>query len=264
VDNTVDMAPDVGHALREARIRRGIELSEVQQITKIRTRYLRAMEEERWELLPGAPYARGFLSTYARFLGLDEETLVAEYRRATERVEEPEPIPEEMLPKRGVVRRSPLRPSAAVLAGFVAAAVLSVVVVIGLTGGSGNGGHGLQASGPKQSGGSPGPSRTAPSSTFPAPQPALASLWLRSTGTVWVCLVDDQGAALINGATLTADEERGPFEARTFKVTFGNGYVQMEVDEKPVEVPEVAEPVGYQITPRGVSELDPSSRPTCL
>lgn len=260
------MAPEVGHALREARIRRGIELSEVEQVTKIRTSYLRAMEEERWELLPGAPYVRGFLSTYARFLGLDGEALVEEYRRRHERVEEPEPIPEEMLPRRGVVGRRAIKPSAAVLAGLVAAAVLGVVVVVGLIGDSGNGRHGVgRAAGVKQGGASSaGPSITPPSSTLPASEPATASLWLRSNGTVWVCLVDDQGGALINGVTLTADESRGPFEARAFRVTFGNGYVQMEVDEKPVGVPRVAEPLGYQITPRGVSELDPSSRPTCL
>lgn len=255
------MAPEIGPSLREARIRRGIELSEVEQATKIRVRYLRAMEEDRWELLPGTAYRRGFLSTYAPFLGLDAEAMIHEYDRQ-ERVEEMEPIPEEMLPKRGVVRRSPIRPSVAVLTGLLAAAVLGVAVVIGITGGSGNGGHGAgRAASPKHGGGSPAATST---TELPAPQPAQASLWLRSTGTVWVCLVDDQGRPLINGETLTTGEARGPFEARAFEVTFGNGYVAMEVDDKPIEVPRAAQPLGYQITARGVTRLDSSARPTCL
>lgn len=87
---------------------------------------------------------------------------------------------------------------------------------------------------------------------------------MRATGTVWVCLIGDRGHALVNGETLTADEVRGPFEARAFKVTFGNGSVEMEVDGNPVGLPQVAEPLGYQVTAQGVSELNPSSRPTCV
>ena len=87
---------------------------------------------------------------------------------------------------------------------------------------------------------------------------------LRSSGTVWVCLVDDRGRALVNGETLVAGEARGEFRARAFEVTFGNGAVDMEVDDEPVEVPDLAEPLGYRITPGGVRELDPASRPTCV
>lgn len=256
------MAPEIGKTLREARIRRGLELGSVEQVTKIRIKYLSAMEEDRWELLPGEAYARGFLSTYARFLGLDEKALVEEYRRGHERAEELEPIPEEMLPKRGVVRRAPTRSSVAVLVGLIAAAVLGVVVVLGLTGGPGDGGRGTgRAASPKHDGASPA---TSSATEPPVAQPARSSLQLRSTGTVWVCLIGDRGRTLVNGETLAADEVRGPFEARAFRVTFGNGSVQMEVDGKPVGVPQVAEPLGYQITSQGVRELNPSSRPTCV
>jgi Helix-turn-helix domain len=70
------MAGAIGEALREARIRRGIELGEVERVTKIKIKYLRAIEEEQWQLLPAPAYARGFLSTYARFLELDDRALV--------------------------------------------------------------------------------------------------------------------------------------------------------------------------------------------
>ena len=255
------MAPQIGEALREARTRRGIEMSEVEQATKIRVRYLRAMEEDRWELLPGAAYARGFLRTYATFLGLDGAALVQEYSRQHQGVEESHPKDEPLLltdPGPGKLRVSR---SGAVLAGLAVAALVGVVVGFGLTGGSGNGGHhgakGARHGAGTQAGGAP------PTATSTAERPSGVSLRLRPIGTVWVCLVDDRGRALINGLTLAAGEARGPFTAGAFKVTFGNGAVQMDVDGKPVKVPQVAEPLGYQITTQGVRQLDPAARPTC-
>src|SRR5215207_6150442 len=91
------MATRIGKALREARSDRGIELSEAERVTKIRAKLLRAMEEERWEDLPEPVYVRAFLSTYARFLGLDDAPLVEEYSRTVEAAQEPEPIPEGVL-----------------------------------------------------------------------------------------------------------------------------------------------------------------------
>lgn len=255
------MAPDIGPALRAARLRLGIELNDVQQVTKIRTRFLRAMEEDRWEVLPGPAYARGFLATYAHFLGLDHEALVEEYRRLHEPVEEVEPIPEEMLPRRGAARRRPMGTSAAVAAA--AASALGVAIVLGLTGGEGNDGDRVGRA-PDAKGVEAPPATAADTAQRPAREPADLSLWLHSIGTVWVCLVDDRRRALVNGETLTADETRGPFEARAFQVTFGNGSVEMMVDDEPVEIPELAEPLGYEITARGLSEMDPSERPTCL
>jgi hypothetical protein len=78
-----------------------------------------------------------------------------------------------------------------------------------------------------------------------------------------VCLVDQSGRALVNGETLGAGEARGPFQSKGFEVTFGNGSIQMTVDDQPAKVPPAAQPVGYRITPRGVRKLDPSSQPTC-
>ena len=106
-DNTF-MAPPIGESLHEARARRGIELSEVERATKIRAKYLRAMEEERWELLPGAAYARALLRTYGSFLGLDGKALVEEYGHRHEPVEDRYPEHEPLLlktPGRGRPRR---------------------------------------------------------------------------------------------------------------------------------------------------------------
>ena len=74
------MDSGIGAILREARNRRKVELSEVEAATRIRLRYLRAIEDEEWDVLPGGVYTRGFIRTYASFLGLDGERLVEDYR----------------------------------------------------------------------------------------------------------------------------------------------------------------------------------------
>ena len=75
----------IGSTLRETRIRRKIDLSEVEAATKIRARYLRAIENEEWEVLPGGAYVRAFIRTYANYLGLDGERLVDGVQRASAR-----------------------------------------------------------------------------------------------------------------------------------------------------------------------------------
>ena len=62
---------EIGSSLREARMRRGLELSDVERDTRIRTRYLTALEEERFDVLPGPAYAKGFLLIYGKFLEVD-------------------------------------------------------------------------------------------------------------------------------------------------------------------------------------------------
>ena len=70
---------EIGNSLREARVRRGVELAQAEQATKIRSKYLRALEEEHFELLPSETYVKGFLRTYAEYLGLDGQLYVDEF-----------------------------------------------------------------------------------------------------------------------------------------------------------------------------------------
>ena len=70
---------EIGSSLHEARLRRGFELADVERDTRIRGRYLMALEEERFDDLPGPAYAKGFLRTYADYLGLDSQRFVDEY-----------------------------------------------------------------------------------------------------------------------------------------------------------------------------------------
>jgi cytoskeleton protein RodZ len=72
--------PEIGVTLREARMRAGIDIAEVESRTKIRAKYLRALENEEWSLLPGTTFVKSFLRTYAEALGLDAKLLVEEYK----------------------------------------------------------------------------------------------------------------------------------------------------------------------------------------
>src|SRR5579884_2231732 len=76
---------DIGTTLREARMRARIDMGEVEAHTKIRAKYLRAIENEEWDLLPGPVYVKSFLRTYSDYLGLDSRSLVDEYKRRYER-----------------------------------------------------------------------------------------------------------------------------------------------------------------------------------
>lgn len=68
-----------GEHLRREREMRGVSLDEISAATRISTRFLDALENERWEELPGGAFNRGFIRSVARFLGIDEDGLVAEY-----------------------------------------------------------------------------------------------------------------------------------------------------------------------------------------
>jgi cytoskeletal protein RodZ len=70
---------EIGNSLREARVRQGLDLTDVERATKIRPKYLRALEDEQFEILPAQTYVKGFLSTYAEFLGLDGQLYVDEF-----------------------------------------------------------------------------------------------------------------------------------------------------------------------------------------
>ena len=70
---------EIGNSLREARLRQGLEFPELEQATKIRGKYLRALEQEEFEQLPGPTYVKGFLRSYAEYLGLDGQLYVDEY-----------------------------------------------------------------------------------------------------------------------------------------------------------------------------------------
>jgi cytoskeletal protein RodZ len=79
---------ELGNNLREARQRRRIDLVAAEQDTKIRSKYLSALETEDFDVLPGPVFVRGFLRTYSRYLGLDPQLFIDEYNARFGRFEE--------------------------------------------------------------------------------------------------------------------------------------------------------------------------------
>lgn len=77
---------EIGDTLREARLRQGLTVKDVEDSLKIRGKYLQALEQDDFEVLPGSTFVRAFLRSYATFLGLEADVLVAEYLNAHESV----------------------------------------------------------------------------------------------------------------------------------------------------------------------------------
>jgi len=70
---------EIGSALRDARVRRDISLQQAEDDTKIRVKYIQAMENEDFDVLPAGTYVKGFLRTYADYLNLEAQLLIDEY-----------------------------------------------------------------------------------------------------------------------------------------------------------------------------------------
>jgi cytoskeletal protein RodZ len=117
-----ETAPGLPERLYAARERKGVDLYRAERDTKIRARYLAALERGDWKELPGAVYTKGFLRNYALYLGLDPEDVLHQWRTERGEVREAEPI---VVPRVIQAPRQPLVFSP----GIVVAALLTLVVI---------------------------------------------------------------------------------------------------------------------------------------
>ena len=125
---------EIGNSLREARLRQGLEFPRIETETKIRGKYLRALEEEEFEALPGETYVKGFLRTYADYLGLEGQLYVDEYNSRFTTAEEIAATP--AAPRQRRARPVESNLVVVALAGIVAVTVLVVVGLAGIGSGS--------------------------------------------------------------------------------------------------------------------------------
>src|SRR5262245_58191728 len=116
---------EIGSSLREARHRRGIEMAQAEQATKIRGKYLRALEDEQFALLPAETYVRGLPRAYADYLGLDGQLYVDEYGSRFVSAAQAQ-----RLPRRSRERRS-RRMETLVVLGVLAAIAVATIFVVG-------------------------------------------------------------------------------------------------------------------------------------
>ena len=259
------MDDSVGTKLREARTRRRLSLAEVEEATKIRARYLQAIENDEWDQLPGDVYARAFIRTYGRFLGLDGERLAEEQRRSQgvarpgEQLPRVDPRPRPVSrPRRDRFKGPAVSPK--LVAALVIALVVAALLAIGLATGGGSDDTTAQ----------PGPDRTPAKGEAghrgrrKKTAPAGHSLLLAARDEVWVCLLDGKGKPLVEGVILAAGEFEGPFRSGSFSLALGNGAVTMTVDGKQANIPEPSSPIGFKVGSDGsVRELPEGDRPTC-
>jgi cytoskeleton protein RodZ len=123
---------EIGNSLREARERQGLEYPQIELATKIRAKYIRALEDEHFEVLPTGTYIKGFLRSYAEFLGLDGQLYVDEYNSRNV-VESFDDMPQRRPPRR---HERSLEKKVVLLALGGIAALTGLVIVAWRFGGS--------------------------------------------------------------------------------------------------------------------------------
>ena len=119
---------EIGTSLREARERRGIDFAQAELATKIRGKYLRALEDEQFGSLPAQTYVKGFLRTYAEYLGLDGQLYVDEFNSRFVSGEEYEPRVRRSAARRPQRRHRRLETNV-VLVALAVIAILTVIVI---------------------------------------------------------------------------------------------------------------------------------------
>ncbi len=251
---------DIGAQLRDARTRAQMDINEVERQTKIRSKYLRAMENEEWDLLPGDVYARSFLRTYGQFLGLDTRELLDDYKRRYDN-----PSDQELRPiappgrERERQTRGPRGVPAWALIGVVLVGVVAALYFVGRLNnksspttptsaklGSAHGHHGRHHAAAKV-----------------PPKPHNVTLQLEATGQVYVCLVGGSGQRLIPGQIFNVGQKI-PTETRDkLLLTLGNNSVKMRVNGVPFPVAPSSSSIGYMFVPGGHSVLSGAQQPRC-
>jgi hypothetical protein len=252
--------PDIGATLREARMRARIDISELEAETKIRAKYLRALENEEWDLLPGPTYVKSFLREYADALGLDGKMLVEEYKLRHEGPSDFELLPISPRRRREQERRRRTAPGAM---RDIAVAVVVIVIIGGLIligkvgGGNGNGDSGAPAPVTTTA-----KHKTTPKKAAAKPAaPQRVRLTLAATGPVYVCLRAGQ-KVLAAGRTLAAGQTLGPYKAKRFAMTFGNSNVTMRVNGHKLTVTPSSGAIGFAVDRKGRHPLT-GRLPTC-
>ena len=119
---------EIGNSLREARLRQQLDFPEAEHGTKIRAKYLRALEEDRFEVLPSHTYVKGFLRSYAEYLGLDGQLYVDEYNSRFVAGDEDLPLRTRRVPA-DRRRRNERRESNVVLLALVSIGILTALVI---------------------------------------------------------------------------------------------------------------------------------------
>ena len=242
--------PSIGETLREARMRQRLDIADVEARTKIRAKYLRALENEEFGMLPGPTFVKTFLRTYAEMLGLDPHVLVEEYRASYEHGDEIEaPLGPPAVAGRDRRHGPRIGPGTVIL--LVLVGIVAALVAIGLA--SDDEGGGDQASAPETTR-SETKAKAAPK---PAP-PRRVSLKVTPATPTYICVDHGVGTPVVFENTIDSVQT---FHGKRVRVNLGKRDVQLRMNGKPVKVTPGPDPVGFAFTPRGSRELQSGERP---
>lgn len=257
--------PGIGETLREARMRQKIDIGDVEAATKIRAKYLRALENEEFDLLHGGTFVRSFLRTYAQYLGLDPQRLIEEYRTHHESQDEAE---SQQFARRQPIGREPQRrgpgpPGRGVVITGVVVVLLGFLLVLGLTGDE-NGGGGEDAS-PRatdttaRSERRERRERRARERPSRERRPAPRTVRVRVTPSEPVYLCWDRGAGT-DPTELNPLERARTFRGRRIRINLGNPSAKLSVNGREVPLEGVG-PFGFSFTPGKTDVLPAGERP---
>jgi helix-turn-helix protein len=245
--------PGIGETLREARVRQRVNIEELEQSTKIRAKYLRALENEEFGLLPGPTYVKSFLRTYAEKLGLDAQLLVQEFRA---QYEEPEPVEIQPIASTPRTPRRPPAPSFGPGAAIIAAgiALLVFLLILGLTSGGDE---------PDQTADNE-PAKTQPTETTKPAAPAApkrVELKVIPAFPTYVCIDRGPDDVRFEGTIDSPEIYRAPDMLR---INLGKRSAQLRVNGKPVAFDTNSpEPIGFEFTRNGSHEELPLGERPC-
>jgi len=208
----------IGEVLKRSRNRLQIDIGTAESDTKIRAKYLRALENEEWGTLPGPTYVKGYLRTYGKYLGLDTDALVDEYRRGIERspaAEQPYLFSEPLLER----RRRPAPPQrrawgqGLAILGILLLAVVAVFALVRTDPlnwfGSGGAAHHHKGKHQQRHHGSHRSGHADGGGGSSSGKPVALSLVTHDE--MVVCLRPGHGRPLIDAQTLVAGSKEGPF-----------------------------------------------------
>ncbi len=270
-------------------MRARIDISEVEARTKIRAKYLRALENEEWDLLPGSVYVKSFLRAYGDFLGLDSRLLIDEFRRRYEHPDEHElrspSVRARERERERSSRRMPnrtLSPVAVIIAALVV--IVGALYVIGSNSPSGQqnagtppptlgGGSSTTAqhhgrtkrtgTGTSTSSTTTGTGTTTGSTTGTTTGTSTtqqATLQLAATALIWVCVEGPAHKLIVPGIEYQAGQTvtaSGP----ALWVSLGNRNATLTVNGKVYVPTSTTDPIGLKITAAGATPI--SSPPLC-
>ena len=232
-------------------MRQRLDIADVETRTKIRAKYLRALENEEFGMLPGPTFVKTFLRTYAEMLGLDPHVLVEEYRTNYVRDDDLDLQPLGPTTVAGRDRRHGPRFGPGSLALLALVAILGVLLAIGLA--SDDDGGDDQAERPETT-----EERTATQPEEKPEPPRRVALRVVPATPTYICVDRGAGTPVLFTDTI---EEAQTFRGRRLRVNLGKRDVRLTMNGKPVEVTPGPDPVGFAFTPTRTRELPIGERP---